>query len=80
MQRELKEMPGVVQMAGGDVDPEITYFVNNMTVPDVDFFLHQLEIVDNAACSWLSMLKVRAATFVLRRTRKIKLSVLECPC
>ena len=57
MQRELKEMPGALKMAGGD-DPELTYFVNNMTVPDVDFFLHQLKIVDNAACSWLSMLKV----------------------
>ena len=62
MQRELKEMPGVVKMAGGDVDPDITYFVNNMTVPDVTFFLQQLEVVDNAACSWLSMLKVNLFT------------------
>ena len=73
-------MPGVVKLAGGDVDPEISYFVNNMTVPDVDFFLHQLEIVDNAACSWLSMLKVRVAAFVLRPTRNIKLSVVKYPC
>ena len=72
-------MPGVVKLAGGDVDPEIAYFVNNMTVPDVDFFLHQLEIVDNAACSWLSMLKVRSTTFVLRPTIKIKLSVVKYP-
>ncbi len=53
MQRELKFMPNIVDVQ----DKEVAYFIQNGTVPDVQFFLEQLNIVDNAACSWLSLLK-----------------------
>ncbi len=58
MQQELQAMPDILKMAGANLNPEMRDFINNMSVPDVDFFLKQLDIVDNAACSWLSMLKV----------------------
>ena len=55
MQRELKFMPNIVDVQ----DKDVAYFIQNGTVPDVQFFLEQLSIVDNAACSWLSLLKGR---------------------
>ncbi len=58
MQREMRTMPGQLRDMGGNLNPEMDNFINNMTVPDVQFFLQQLDVVDNAACSWLSMLKV----------------------
>ena len=37
-------------------DPAIAQFVN-MTIPDVSFFLHEIDVIDNAACTWLALLK-----------------------
>ncbi len=48
-------MPNIVDVQ----DQDVAYFIQNGTVPDVQFFLEQLSIVDNAACSWLSLLKGR---------------------
>lgn len=35
---------------------EIANFVN-MTIPDVSFFIHEIDVIDNAACTWLALLK-----------------------
>ena len=36
-------------------DPRIDKFLN-ISIPTSDFFLHQLNNIDNAACSWRAML------------------------
>ena len=33
-------------------DPQVLAFVRNSTVFDADHLLQQIDIVDNAACSW----------------------------
>ena len=52
-------------------DPEILKFIENTTVFDADYLLHQLDVVDNAACSW----SVNAAAAAARLQLCLLLSV-----
>lgn len=36
-------------------DSRLKQFLN-LTVPNVDLFLHEIDSVDNAACTWLSLM------------------------
>ena len=59
MQGELQRHPGLASLLDNQLiqDPNIAFFTDNMTVPNTTFFLHQLDVVDNAACSWLAILQ-----------------------
>ncbi len=54
MQSELQSMSGMDELMADN--PEIDDFAHNVTVPNASWFLAQLDIVDNAACSWLALL------------------------
>lgn len=54
MQQELRQYPDLVHLIN---DSQVEDFIMNQTVPDPDFFLGQLTVVDNAACSWLQLIK-----------------------
>lgn len=54
MQEELRQYPELVNLIK---DPRVHDFIMNETIPDPDFFLGQLTVVDNAACSWLQLIK-----------------------
>ena len=56
MQEELRGVASMDALVGDN--PVIEEFMHNVTVPQTEFFLHQLDIVDRAACSWLSILQV----------------------
>ena len=54
MQREIQMSTGFLS----DIvkrDPLIERFLSQR-VPDISFFLHELDTIDNAACSWLSLM------------------------
>ena len=54
MQHQLQEFPDLVQLID---DPAVRDFIMNQTIPDPEFFLKQLDVVDNAACSWLQLIR-----------------------
>eukprot|EP00918_Siedleckia_nematoides_P057595 GHVU01125596.1.p1 GENE.GHVU01125596.1~~GHVU01125596.1.p1 ORF type:complete len:1296 (-),score=180.93 GHVU01125596.1:585-4472(-) len=54
MQHELRGLPLLRHILD---NPRVNQFVDNLTTPSQTFFLHQLDVVDNAACSWLELLK-----------------------
>ena len=54
MQEDFRNLPGLVDIFD---NPMIKKFIENGTVPDQSYFLGQLDVVDNAACSWLTLLK-----------------------
>ena len=56
MQQELRGVSGMDLLIGDN--PVIEEFMHNASVPKPEFFLSQLDIVDRAACSWLSILQV----------------------
>jgi hypothetical protein len=49
MQLELKAMPAFEAIIQNE---ELKRFIENTTVFNATHLLHQLDIVDNAACSW----------------------------
>ena len=55
-------------------DPEILKFIENTTVFDADYLLHQLDVVDNAACSW----SVNAAAAAAARLQLCLLLSVRC--
>ena len=57
MQQELRGVAGMDALIGDNA--VIEEFMHNVTVPQTQFFLEQLDIVDRAACSWLSILQVK---------------------
>ena len=54
MQEDMQNLPGFDTLSE---NMGIKQFVNNVSISNPEQFLHQLDIVDNAACSWLSLIK-----------------------
>ncbi|CAH1785688.1 unnamed protein product [Owenia fusiformis] len=52
MQDQMKNLPDFFT---NFANPDITNFAQNVTIYDQKTFLHQLDIVDNAACAWRDM-------------------------
>ncbi len=50
----MRSIPGLMDVIP---DPDIQQFLRNATIPDADYFLQQLDVVDTAACSWLHLLE-----------------------
>ena len=57
MQSQLHESPNLPAIAYLIHNDSIRRFIENGSVPSVKFFIDQLDVVDNAACSWLSLIK-----------------------
>ena len=57
MQQQLHQsdnLPAIAYLIHND---SMRRFVENGSVPTVKFFIGQLDVIDNAACSWLSLIK-----------------------
>src|SRR6218665_1170359 len=56
IQKEIQSMPGLTKMIRNR-DVQAFFENSEMTVVNRSVFLEQLDLVDNAACSWLSLIK-----------------------
>ena len=54
IQQNIKNQKSVISYLTGIT--QIADFVK-MTIPDVSFFIHEIDMIDNAACTWLALLK-----------------------
>lgn len=53
MQKQLRRLPLLLKMLN---DPVIGEFVNEAVIPNKTIFLQQLDVIDNAACSWIALM------------------------
>ena len=57
MQQELRQshnLPAISLLIHNDT---VRRFISNGSVPTADYFIGQLDVIDNAACGWLSLIK-----------------------
>ena len=36
-------------------DPRVKLFMN-LTIPDIEFFIQEIDAIDNAACTWITLM------------------------
>ncbi|XP_052774715.1 ATP-binding cassette sub-family A member 2-like isoform X2 [Mya arenaria] len=55
IQKDLRQETSLLSILQLSKDPRVFKFLN-LTIPDADFFLKEIDSIDNAACTWLTLM------------------------